>query len=383
MPSHTKRAMAQRVARKERQALQHGRRAKQSRNGKAQQQHHHHHQQQQQTYQQRGRQYANTYDAANPLDQQLFDYIIVVDVEATCERDGTNYPHEIIELPGVLIDVRRGLVDTKRSFRSYVKPWRNPVLSDFCKSLTGITQEDVDKAPGLPEVVERFTRWYRETIPIGAKVAFAADGPWDFKRFIYECSILRDHVGFPGIFYEYLDIRTTFAHNFNRGAPIKLDSMLRRMRLQFVGRPHCGFDDATNIARLAVAMMREGCIFNFLIAIPMEDDYHYALDGYPLYRREEGSGRLDPDVVDDIAKQCYGMEYFRFGEKHKAAVQKYREANPHKFRGAALKQMEEHLHRGRQAVRCRLVAVCVLAVVAVAMLTVLVYARMSKWWRLQ
>ncbi len=40
--------------------------------------------------------------------EQHFEYIAVVDFEATCEENaGTNYPHEIIEFPIVLIDVQQ------------------------------------------------------------------------------------------------------------------------------------------------------------------------------------------------------------------------------------------------------------------------------------
>ena len=38
-----------------------------------------------------------------------FDYYLVVDFEATCEeRNPADYPHEIIEFPGVLVDGRTG-----------------------------------------------------------------------------------------------------------------------------------------------------------------------------------------------------------------------------------------------------------------------------------
>ncbi len=37
-----------------------------------------------------------------------FDYLVVVDFEATCEeKNAQDYPHEIIEFPAVLIDVLR------------------------------------------------------------------------------------------------------------------------------------------------------------------------------------------------------------------------------------------------------------------------------------
>ncbi|AYU80543.1 Exonuclease [Leishmania donovani] len=294
----------------------------------------------------------HTYDDTDPLDQQLFDYIIVVDVEATCEQNSRNYPHEVIEIPGVLIDVRTGQVDRARSFHTFVKPWRNSRLTPFCTQLTGITQEVVDAAPSITEAIQLFEKWYRETIPRGAKTIFAADGPWDFKNFIHEHHILRDHVGFPSIFYEYLDIRTTFAHHLNHGVPIKLDAMLRKMNLRFDGRPHNGFDDAYNIARLAVAMMKAGCVLDFVIAIPLDDAYHYHLDGVPLYRREEGSGHVDRDVVEDIAKRCYGADYFKFGQRHRDAVRAYRLEHPKEFSHAnvvALKRRNDRaLARQRQ-----------------------------------
>lgn len=37
--------------------------------------------------------------------EQCYDYLLVIDFEATCERDGgTHYRHEIIEFPIVLVD---------------------------------------------------------------------------------------------------------------------------------------------------------------------------------------------------------------------------------------------------------------------------------------
>ena len=261
---------------------------------------------------------------------QLFDYLIVVDFECTCERDQNNYPNEIIEFPAILVDVRRGLVDKANSFHSFVKPWRNPKLTAFCTELTGITQAKVDGAPDLQQVVKNFEKWFAETIPRGAKCAFATDGPWDFKNFLFNGAVLRDSVAFPTIFYEYLDIRTTYARFFNKGDPIKLDAMLKRMKLRFEGRPHCGFDDAYNIARLALKMIEDGCLFQFLIALPLDQDtVHYdlllppegdeeegaALLPWPLYRREEGSGYIEREHVEERAKAAFGDEYFTFAEE--------------------------------------------------------------------
>lgn len=68
-----------------------------------------------------------------------FDYLVVIDFEATCMPDPPkNFQHEIIQFPAVLVSVRdRMIVD---QFCTYVKPKLNPKLTHFCTQLTGITQ---------------------------------------------------------------------------------------------------------------------------------------------------------------------------------------------------------------------------------------------------
>lgn len=316
----------------------------------------------------------NAYQSAStnvdPLDAQLFDYLIVVDVEATCQRDAPNFPFEIIEFPAVLLDVRCGRIDRERSFHTYVKPVRHPILSSFCTELTGIRQEQVDHAPTLPEAIQKFKTWFTATIPVGAKAVFASDGPWDFKKFFYENHVLRDGIELPYQFYEYIDIRTSFAKHFNAGVPHKVVQMLHQLDLRFEGREHCGFDDAYNIARIALKLMRDGCVLDFLVCIPLDvvgsdcapllpppgsssssssnslvqDGAPAAaggggggasrniIPGYPIYRREEGSGALDRDVVEDIAKNAFGKAYFDFGAQHEREVWEYRKEHSSQFK---------------------------------------------------
>jgi len=288
--------------------------------------------------------------SAHILDQQLFDFLIVVDFECTCERDRRTYPNEIIEFPAILVDIRRGIVDKKRSFHTYVKPWRNPKLTAFCTELTGITQDKVDSAPSMQEAVQMFVKWYQETIPVGSRAVFATDGPWDFKNFLFTQAVLRDHVSFPTIFYEYFDVRTTFSRVFNKGDPLKLDAMLKKMKLRFEGSPHCGFDDAFNIARLALEMMKRGCVFEFLIALPLDDEeFHYKLDGYPVFRREEGSGFVTRDHVEQAAKEAFGAAYFAFAKSNASSVEMYRKQEHE----AALERAGSAANEGGKIVRTR------------------------------
>lgn len=95
----------------------------------------------------------------------------------------------------------------------------------------------------------------------------------------------------------------------------------------FEGSPHCGFDDAYNIARLAVAMMKRGCVFQFLIAISLEEeDFHYDMPCIPLYRLESGSGMINRDHVEAKARQVYGDDYFLFAEKLAEEIEEFRKS---------------------------------------------------------
>jgi inhibitor of KinA sporulation pathway (predicted exonuclease) len=48
------------------------------------------------------------------------------------------YRQEIIEFPAVLLNCQKGEVEDE--FRSYCRPVLNPLLTEFCTELTGITQ---------------------------------------------------------------------------------------------------------------------------------------------------------------------------------------------------------------------------------------------------
>ena len=117
-----------------------------------------------------------------PASTRGYDRYLVVDFEATCEeKNSVDFPHEIIEFPGVLVNGRTG--EQLSTFREYVRPTIQPKLSDFCTSLTGIDQETVDKASTFPTVLENFEKWMREQ-GLGTTSTFAlvTDGPFDVGR---------------------------------------------------------------------------------------------------------------------------------------------------------------------------------------------------------
>ena len=191
-----------------------------------------------------------------------FDYLLVVDFEATCDQNKPYFPNEIIEFPVVVIDVKELKICAE--WRKYVRPLKRPILTEFCTQLTGIEQKDVEGADPLQEVVKQFEEWFLETIPHGASCCFATDGPWDLRNFFHIQALKRDGIVASSFFHAWVDIRTTFYHWKGLRRPLKLVPMLKAVGLEFEGREHCGLDDTRNIARLAIAMMKQGCVFSYV-----------------------------------------------------------------------------------------------------------------------
>ncbi|KAA0191838.1 hypothetical protein HAZT_HAZT005231 [Hyalella azteca] len=233
------------------------------------------------------------------MGHQHYTHIVVIDFEATCEEHQTkDYIHEIIEFPAVLIRVS----DAARvgEFHSLVRPVLNPTLSDFCRQLTGIEQSDVDAAPTFPEVLNSFESWLTQQ-GVGAmptrdfrhgghgssgssesgdvaapraqtsptriealhsealgKFSVVTDGPWDMARFLLmQCSV--SELPFPSWARSWINLRKVFS-NFYITKRLCLSEMLTALGIEFVGRPHCGLDDARNIAAIAEVLLRDGAL---------------------------------------------------------------------------------------------------------------------------
>ncbi|KAJ2963933.1 hypothetical protein NQZ79_g1096 [Umbelopsis isabellina] len=189
---------------------------------------------------------------------QPFDYYLFFDVEATCEENDKRYPHEIIEFPVVLVEGKTfEIVD---QFRSYVKPSINPVLTEFCTKLTGITQETVDKSPDFISMLNDFQTWMAKYSLFQEKSAiFVTDGPFDIRDFItQQCN--HDNITVPAYFFRWVDIKKAYARFYN-GKPETIATMLDRLGMEFEGRAHSGLDDATNIYRIARHMFHKGYVF--------------------------------------------------------------------------------------------------------------------------
>ncbi|TPX70925.1 hypothetical protein SpCBS45565_g01540 [Spizellomyces sp. 'palustris'] len=198
-------------------------------------------------------------DEKRPDGAQPYDYYCVLDVEATCDADSNwDYPNEIIEFPVVVIDGRR--LEVVGEFQEFVRPLVFPNVTAFCTELTGITQSTVDAADPFPTVLSKFEQWLTQyTRYPFSNTLFISDGPWDIRDFIRkQCahSIMER----PPYLQRFVDLRRLYTDFYGRERQ-NLNGMLQGLGMTFEGRPHCGMDDARNIARIVVRMMKDGCVF--------------------------------------------------------------------------------------------------------------------------
>jgi len=187
-----------------------------------------------------------------------YRYLVVIDYEATCSETNENFVHEIIEFPAILVDTQNMAVCNV--FQRFCKPTLNPILTEFCTTLTGISQSQVDKAQLFPEVYLEFEEWMVLN-KLGTEHQFAilTDGPWDMARFLKGQTELSE-LEFPYWAKSWINLRKAYSAFYGVGR-VNLQHMLDDLGMKFEGRPHSGLDDAKNIANIVIRLIKDGCVF--------------------------------------------------------------------------------------------------------------------------
>lgn len=174
---------------------------------------------------------------------------IVLDLEATCDdpkRDPNS--EEIIEI-GACLATQYGEVLSE--FQTFVKPVKQPVLTEFCIGLTHIDQAAVDAAPEFEEAIRAFNEWItRCGLKYGAPVAWCSWGEYDRKQFERNARLLDAEM--PMILsIEHMNLKNVYGKAVGRGKKmVGMGIALSCEKMLFEGTPHRGIDDAKNAARL-------------------------------------------------------------------------------------------------------------------------------------
>lgn len=168
-------------------------------------------------------------------------HYIVIDLEASCAESNNNFQMETIEFGAIRLDGKNNGSDAPEFvFQDFVKPVINPTLTKFCKNLTNIRQEDVDKAKKFPQIFNKFIKWCgREPFIL------VSWGFYDKKQLQKDCVLHR--IDFPQVFENHVSAKHLFSAK-HKIKPCGLSQALNLLNLKFQGTPHRALDDAENVA---------------------------------------------------------------------------------------------------------------------------------------
>ena len=168
-------------------------------------------------------------------------YILVVDLEATCDARGfPRSERETIEIGAVLVDAET--LEAVDEFQAFVRPQRHPVLTEYCTALTHITQAMVDAADSFAQAFPRFV----ETLVVENDLVFASWGGYDRRQLRRDCAY-HDLV-YP--FEEHLDLSIEYTQHAGLVRRASMARALESVGMTMDGSQHRGIDDARNLARL-------------------------------------------------------------------------------------------------------------------------------------
>ncbi|XP_064119929.1 ERI1 exoribonuclease 3-like isoform X2 [Macrobrachium nipponense] len=188
---------------------------------------------------------------------QSYDYFIVLDFEATCQKNIQLVPQEIIEFPALKVNSTTYEVETK--FHQFVKPVVHPQLTDFCKELTTITQAEVDNASEFSKVMGDFRAWINSEMQ-GKSFIYVTCGDWDMETMLpAQCRLSGEEV--PDHCKSWVNIKKSY-RNYTKHFARGLIEMLEGLGIGHTGTLHRGLDDCINILNILRGLADRGVQFS-------------------------------------------------------------------------------------------------------------------------
>lgn len=168
--------------------------------------------------------------------------ILVIDVESTCQENKDSQPQEefiseIIEIGYTVLDYK--INEIRESGSIIVKPIESAV-TPFCTSLTGLTQEIVDRGISFEEACQTLM----SNLKAGSRL-WGSYGEYDRSMFIKMCE--RRNVKYP-FTPQHANIKSLAT--IMNGEVNGLGRTLSLLKMSFEGRHHSGKDDSYNAARI-------------------------------------------------------------------------------------------------------------------------------------
>lgn len=185
-------------------------------------------------------------------------YFVILDFEATCMKDKLIRPQEIIEFPSVIIEINQNKIISE--FQEYIKPVYNPILTDFCTDLTGITQKIIDNGKDLKTVVKLYNSWLFQNGLTIDNFIIVTCGNWDLRD-IYQSQCKLSKIKIDKHFTRWINAKNIFEKFYGKKSGSQSE-MLNHLSIKQVGRAHSGIDDCRNLSLIMMKTINDGYIFS-------------------------------------------------------------------------------------------------------------------------
>jgi inhibitor of KinA sporulation pathway (predicted exonuclease) len=172
-----------------------------------------------------------------------YQYFLIIDLEATCsnKKEISRREMEIIEIGAVMVEANT--LEIVGEFQTFIKPVRYPILTDFCRQLTSITQQQVDDAPLYSVAIANFKQWLYQY----SNFIFGSWGDYDRQQLQQDCNF--HSVPYP-INSEHINLKKKLSQSQGFSYTHGMAKALELAKIELKGIHHRGIDDARNIARL-------------------------------------------------------------------------------------------------------------------------------------
>jgi len=168
---------------------------------------------------------------------------IIYDLEATCwEGRPPNKVQEIIEIGAIALNPYG---EVTGSFNKFVRPVVNPNLSLFCRQLTSIEQEQVNRAKEFPQVIEHFQDW---AAIFEEDYLLASWGRFDKRMLIQDCELHEMEADW--IAPHHFNIKQEYTQLKGLRKARGLRRSVEKEGFEFTGMHHRAISDAENLAKI-------------------------------------------------------------------------------------------------------------------------------------
>jgi len=177
------------------------------------------------------------------------DKLVVIDVESTCweKNPPPNQNNEIIEIGVTIVSLDN--LSIEESADMIVRPHGSKV-SEFCTSLTTLTQEMVDEGISFSDACETLREQYRSQ-----ERTWASWGDYDRRQFERQCSRKEFSATKYPFGVSHLNMKNLFALALGLDHEVGMSKALEMLNMDLEGTHHRAVDDARNIAKIACEIL--------------------------------------------------------------------------------------------------------------------------------